>query len=201
MRAFLLFIGIFISTLSFSQSIISGKTKSSKESLPFVNIIFKNSDGKILGVASDINSNYQINIPNGKYEIKATFLGYKPFIKELLINSDTKLDIILNEETTQLSEVTVRALPQKITEASVVRSIRNSNVVSDGLSVEFIKKTPDRTVGDALKRVSGVTIQNDKFVLVRGLADRYNSAMLNKTLLPSTEPDRRAFSFDKFLHH
>ena len=96
----------------------------------------------------------------------------------------------------QLSEVTVRAAGQRITEAAIVRSIRNSNVVSDGLSVEFIKKTPDRTVGDALKRVSGVTIQNDKFVLVRGLADRYNSAMLNKTLLPSTEPDRRAFSFD-----
>ena len=95
-----------------------------------------------------------------------------------------------------LSEVTVKSAGQRITEASIVRSIRNSNVVSDGLSVEFIKKTPDRTVGDALKRVSGVTIQNDKFVLVRGLADRYNSAMLNKTLLPSTEPDRRAFSFD-----
>ncbi len=60
----------------------------------------------------------------------------------------------------------------------------------------LIKKTPDRNAGDALKRVSGVTIQNDKFVLVRGLADRYNSAILNKTLLPSTEPDRRAFSFD-----
>jgi len=95
-----------------------------------------------------------------------------------------------------LSEVTVKSAGQRITEASIVRSIRYSNVVSDGLSVEFIKKTPDRSVGDALKRVSGVTIQNDKFVLVRGLADRYNSAMLNKTLLPSTEPDRRAFSFD-----
>jgi len=62
--------------------------------------------------------------------------------------------------------------------------------------VESIKRTPDRTVGDALKRVNGVTIQNDRFVLVRGLADRYNSVILNKTILPSTEPDRRAFSFD-----
>jgi hypothetical protein len=69
-------------------------------------------------------------------------------------------------------------------------------VVSDGISIEFIKKTPDRNLGDALKRVSGVTIQNDRFVLVRGLADRYNLAFLNKTPLPSTEPDRRAFSFD-----
>jgi hypothetical protein len=74
--------------------------------------------------------------------------------------------------------------------------VRNSSSVSDGVSIEQIKKTPDRTVGDALKRVNGVTIQNDKFVLVRGLADRYNLSLLNKTLLPSTEPDRRVFSFD-----
>jgi hypothetical protein len=96
----------------------------------------------------------------------------------------------------QLSEVTIKAVGQKNTESSVIRSVRNSSIISDGLSVEFIKKTPDRTVGDALKRVNGVTIQNDKFVLVRGLNDRYNLALLNKTLLPSTEPDRRAFSFD-----
>jgi hypothetical protein len=96
----------------------------------------------------------------------------------------------------QLSEVTIKAVGQKNTESSVIRSVRNSSIISDGLSVEFIKKTPDRTVGDALKRVNGVTIQNDKFVLVRGLNDRYNLALLNKTYLPSTEPDRRAFSFD-----
>jgi hypothetical protein len=96
----------------------------------------------------------------------------------------------------QLSTVTVRSAGKKSTEAAVITTIRNSSVVSDGVSIDFIKKTPDRNVGDALKRVSGVTIQNDKFVLVRGLADRYNSAILNKTLLPSTEPDRRAFSFD-----
>jgi hypothetical protein len=96
----------------------------------------------------------------------------------------------------QLSTITVRSAGKKSTEAAVITTIRNASVVSDGVSIDFIKKTPDRNVGDALKRVSGVTIQNDKFVLVRGLADRYNSAILNKTLLPSTEPDRRAFSFD-----
>jgi len=96
----------------------------------------------------------------------------------------------------QLSTVTIRSAGKKSTEVAVVTTIRNASVVSDGVSIEFIKKTPDRNVGDALKRVSGVTIQNDKFVLVRGLADRYNSAWLNKTPLPSTEPDRRAFSFD-----
>jgi outer membrane receptor for ferrienterochelin and colicin len=113
-----------------------------------------------------------------------------------VFDKDTEFDILFPDDAKQLSEVVVRSVSQKVTEAAVVRTIRNSNVVSDGLSIDFIKKTPDRTASDALKRVSGVTIQNDKFVLVRGLADRYNLAMLNKTLLPSTEPDRRAFSFD-----
>jgi len=96
----------------------------------------------------------------------------------------------------QLSTITVRSAGKKSSEVAVISTIRNSSVVSDGVSIDFIKKTPDRNVGDALKRVSGVTIQSDKFVLVRGLADRYNFAWLNKTSLPSTEPDRRAFSFD-----
>jgi hypothetical protein len=95
-----------------------------------------------------------------------------------------------------MAEITVRSAGKKSTEVAVISIIRNNLSVSDGISIDFIKNTPDRTVGDALKRVNGVTIQNDKFVLVRGLADRYNLAMLNKTLLPSTEPDRRAFSFD-----
>ena len=102
-------------------------------------------------------------------------------------------DTLFNQK---LDNITIRSVQKKESNIAVINSIRNSSVISDGLSVEFIKKTPDRSVGDALKRVNGVTIQNDKFVLVRGLADRYNSAMLNKTILPSTEPDRRAFSFD-----
>jgi hypothetical protein len=95
-----------------------------------------------------------------------------------------------------MSEVTIRSAGKKESNVAIINTVRNSSVISDGLSVESIKRTPDRTVGDALKRVNGVTIQNDRFVLVRGLADRYNSVILNKTILPSTEPDRRAFSFD-----
>jgi hypothetical protein len=102
-------------------------------------------------------------------------------------------DTLFNKK---LDNITVRSVNKKESNIAVINIIRNSFVISDGISIEYIKKTPDRTVGDALKRISGVTIQNDKFVLVRGLADRYNSAMLNKTILPSTEPDRRAFSFD-----
>jgi hypothetical protein len=180
----------------FSQVTIKGVTKSKSETLYFSHISFKNPNGDVFTTISDTDGKYSIVLKEGRYQIKSSFVGYKEYTNELMFDRDTEFDILFPDDAKQLSEVVVRSVSQKVTEAAVVRTIRNSNVVSDGLSIDFIKKTPDRNVGDALKRVSGVTIQNDKFVLVRGLADRYNSAILNKTLLPSTEPDRRAFSFD-----
>lgn len=195
MKSFLLFL-LLLPTLAIGQININGVTKSKTESIYFSHISFKHTDGTIYSTISNENAEYKLNLKAGLYNITATYIGYNTFTKELNVTSDITFDIILDESSTELTEVTVQALSQKINEVTIVKSIRNSSIVSDGLSIDFIKKTPDRNVGDALKRVSGVTIQNDKFVLVRGLADRYNSALLNKTPLPSTEPDRRAFSFD-----
>lgn len=189
---------LFISVTSYGQSTLSGKTKSTNEDLFGVTIWLENLEtGYKVGVASDFNSDYIFeNIPNGKYLIKASFIGMSDFQTEVLIDGPKLYDIIMIESTTLLNEVVVKTLAVRETETAVLNTLRKSYVVSDGLSSEFIKKTPDRNISSALKRVSGVTIQNDKFVLVRGLADRYNLALLNGNRLPSTEPDRRAFSFD-----
>ena len=195
MKSFL-FLLLLLPNILFSQVTIKGVTKSKSETLYFSHISFKNQNGNIFTTISDTDGKYSIVLNEGKYQIKSSFVGYKEYTNEVVFDKDTEFDIVFPDDAKQLSEVVVRSVSQKVTEAAVVRTIRNSNVVSDGLSIDFIKKTPDRNVGDALKRVNGVTIQNDKFVLVRGLADRYNSALLNKTQLPSTEPDRRAFSFD-----
>jgi hypothetical protein len=194
MRLFFLF--LLFPILTFGQVTIKGKTKSKSEDIYFTHITFKDIDGNTFTTISNENADYQIQLKAGTYQVKATYIGYGDYVTDINLSSDTTFDIIFEESSTELSEVTVQAIAQKTTEILVVKTIRDNSVVSDGISTEFIKKTPDRNAGDALKRVSGVTIQNDKFVLVRGLADRYNSAILNKTLLPSTEPDRRAFSFD-----
>jgi hypothetical protein len=195
MKHFLFFFLLF-PTFAFAQLNISGVTKSKTEKIYYSHITFEDVNGNKISTISDENAEYKVNLKSGVYKINASYIGYTPYTNQITLTSDTTFDIIFVEDEKELTEVVVTAIGQKVSDVSVVKSIRNSSVVSDGVSIDFIKKTPDRNVGDALKRVSGVTIQNDKFVLVRGLADRYNSAILNKTLLPSTEPDRRAFSFD-----
>jgi hypothetical protein len=197
MRKLFLLSILLLSHQIFSQN-LSGKVKTNKEELIGVTIwLTNNTTNKKVGTTSDIESKYQFtNIAKGKYSIKASFVGYKEYIKDITIDTTTNFDIQLEEDTKVLQEVVVKQVAKKETATALINTLKASYIVADGLSIESIKKTPDRTVGDALKRISGVTIQNDKFVLVRGLADRYNSALLNKSILPSTEPDRRAFSFD-----
>lgn len=197
MTKYFIFMLLFpLSVFSQDRIKLQGKTKSNSEEIYFAHITFQNKEGQIFTTISNENAQYEIDLVSGEYQVKGTYIGYKDFVTTITVTTVTNLDIIFEQTDTELNEVLVRGTAQKVTDISVMKTIRNNIVVSDGLSIEFIKKTPDRNLGDALKRVSGVTIQNDKFVLVRGLADRYNSAMLNQTPLPSTEPDRRAFSFD-----
>ena len=98
--------------------------------------------------------------------------------------------------TENMGEVKIKSKSSKESVSSVYSIMRKSLVVTDGVSSESIKKTPDATIGDVLKRVSGVTVQNNRFVVVRGLPDRYNSALVNGGFILPTEPDRKSFSFD-----
>ena len=74
----------------------------------------------------------------------------------------------------------------------------NQAGVVDGINKNTFVKTPDSRVSQIFKRVSGASVQDNKFVVVRGLSDRYNFALINGAPLPSTESDRKAFSFDIF---
>src|SRR4029079_483810 len=75
---------------------------------------------------------------------------------------------------------------------------KNTSSVAQVVSAEAIRRSPDKNTSEILKRVPGTSIQEGKYLVVRGLADRYNQAMVNGILLSSTEPDRKTFSFDIF---
>ena len=101
-----------------------------------------------------------------------------------------------NRGLATLENVVIRSNSHRESIASIYSAQKNSSTISDGISAESIKRSPDRNTGEVLKRVSGTSVQDNKFVIVRGLNERYNTSLLNNSVLPSTEPDKKAFSFD-----
>src|SRR4029078_1159984 len=110
-----------------------------------------------------------------------------------------ELQVLLNESSKNTLEgvvVKTTSSARKETAASMIQFQKNTNTVASVISSEAIRRSPDRNTGEVLKRTPGASLQEGRFIVVRGLADRYNQAMLNGILLTSTEPDRKTFSFD-----
>jgi len=203
LRSLIFLISLLSFTINYSQSsgfsgmVIEDKTG---QPLPGATItILESNKSKI----SDANGAFSFsNVEPGTYKIKVSALSFiDKEISEVIIVKDEiyNLTISLNDKSNQLDEVVIKNTKAK---AESVKSLltmqKNSANVSDGISSETIKRTPDKNTSDVLKRISGASIQDNRFVIVRGLNDRYNAALLNGAPLPSSESDRKAFSFDIF---
>ncbi|MDB4927287.1 TonB-dependent receptor [Mucilaginibacter sp.] len=156
--------------------------------------------GATKATAANVDGQYMLSgLLPGKYTVVVKYMGYQT---KLIADVDVKagtvtdLDIPLSDAATTIKEVVVTSSFRQASTASLYAAQKNSASISDGISSDLIKRSPDRSTSDVLKRVSGATIQDNKFVIVRGLSDRYNTAALDGTSLPSTEPNRKAFSFD-----
>ena len=149
--------------------------------------------------AADADGNFSISLAPGKYVITFTATGYQPKIVDdinITSGTDNVIDVVLEYATQELEGVVVRSSRRKESTNALLTFQKNNTSLSSGLASDFIRRTPDKNTGEVLKRVSGASIQDNKYVVVRGLSDRYNSAMINGAILPSTEPDKKAFSFD-----
>lgn len=149
-------------------------------------------------VLSDGSGKFIIEFTLGsKIELEVSSVGYtKKQINEIEASVNNELIISLTPASKNLDAVVVTASARRETVSNLYSIQRNSPGIQDGISADIIKKSPDRNTGEVLRRVSGATIQDNKFVVIRGLNERYNVALLNKGILPSTEPDKKAFSFD-----
>lgn len=180
---------------------IEGKVTDAKSGNPVagVSVVI---DGLKSGIATDVEGRFILTLTVGKkYTIKLSSVGYK--IKEVseveaVANKITYLDITMETATKTETEVVVRSTAKKETTNALITFQRTSPVVAQVISAEAIRRSPDKNTGEVLKRVPGTSVQDGKYLVVRGLADRYNQAMLNGILLSSTEPDRKTFSFDIF---
>lgn len=179
---------------------ISGKVSDKKTGETLIGVTVKIA-GTTKGASTDVEGRYVIGgLNTGKYTIEISYVGYTTKnITEVDVKNgnSTPIDVVMEEGGSQkLNEVVITATARQESVNTLYARQKNSASISDGISADQIRRSPDRSTADVLKRVSGTTVQDNKFIIVRGLSDRYNQSTLNNAVMPSTEPDRKAFSFD-----
>lgn len=188
--------------LSFSVNVhsqIQGRVfdKKNNEPLTGATILI---EGMSKGSTADIDGNYKITGLNpGKYNLKISYVSYKTqLIANVIVEKekDTPLNIEMEDAALMLESVQVVAQRRTDTELSMLKSVRSAVQVVSGISSQQIGKTLDKDASEVVKRVPGVTIQDNRFIVVRGLNQRYNNVWLNNAATPSSETDVKAFSFD-----
>ncbi len=151
---------------------------------------------------TDMDGNFSVSgLKKGaRQEVVINYVGYKTLsVKDVPSDADgaqNRLSFAMTADVKMLGEVSVVASERRNTDAAVIQLAKNSAVVVNNVSAQEIKLTQDSNAGEVIKRIPGVSIIEDKFVMVRGLSQRYNNVWINGGAVPSTEADSRAFSFD-----
>jgi hypothetical protein len=157
-------------------------------------------DGTTIGTTTDINGYFILNnLKEGKYKLKVSYVSYTTRIIENVsveAGKTTTLKVDLDNSAVSLGDITVSAVRRTNTEISMITDIKASQSVSTGISGQQISKTLDKDASEVVKRVPGITIMDNRFLVVRGLSQRYNNVWLNNAATPSAEADVKAFSFD-----
>ncbi|WP_316843896.1 TonB-dependent receptor domain-containing protein [Pedobacter psychrodurus] len=176
------------------QQRITGKVVDavSKETIPGVSIRIKGTQSYS---TTDGNGNFSISISQPEAVLVFSYIGYN--MREVKVNSKSyNLTVALSSSSMALGDVTVLARRRTNSENTLLNERKASATVSDGISAQNIEKTASITTTQALQRVTGVTITDDKYIAVRGLGDRSVIAELNGARLSSANPDRSAVPLD-----
>ncbi|MCB0459044.1 MAG: carboxypeptidase-like regulatory domain-containing protein, partial [Flavobacteriaceae bacterium] len=154
------------------------------------------------GAVSDFDGKFTIvNIPEGSYTLLIKYLGYADVKKDIEVKSSgtTSVAVTLTSESTQLEEVQVVAYGIG-SQARALNTQKNKQNITNIVSTDQIGKFPDANIGDAVKRIPGITMQVDqgeaRNIIVRGLSPQLNSVTLNGSRIPSAEGDNRNIQMD-----
>lgn len=178
---------------------IKGKVTDSTTGEPLIGATVQ-IDGTTKAAATDIDGLFAFSglDENTDYTLTIKYISYKT--KKIDgVRAETQpqvIEIKLTPDEQTLNEVTVTGVARKNTEIAVIQMTKSSPVIVSNVSAQEITKTQDTNAGEVIRRVPGVSLIDDKFVMVRGLSQRYNNVWINGGAVPSSEADSRAFSFD-----
>ncbi|HLU16754.1 MAG TPA: outer membrane beta-barrel protein [Edaphocola sp.] len=137
-------------------------------------------------------------MPPGPYTLLLSGEGYPEQRIKVFLNANdtTRLDLKVGIQLNDATGAVVVASRPRHTTASILQDMKSGTAILSGIAAEQIKHSQDNNAAQVMSRIPGVTVVGGSFVMVRGVPERYNQVLLNKAIAPSSEVDRRTFSFD-----
>jgi len=193
------FILLSITMMGQKKGVIKGKvTDENNIPLPGASVLIENLN---IGDISNFDGNYNIlNLSEATYQLTVTYLGFKTIHKEIKIARNTVIsNFILALETNQLHEVFLTGT-MSVGQAKALNQQKSNLNITNVVASDQVGKFPDANIGDALKRIPGISMQNDqgeaRDIIVRGLSPQLNAVTLNGDRIPSAEGDNRRVQLD-----
>lgn len=158
--------------------------------------------GTTVGAATDLDGQFSLEVETGVHTLEISCLGYQPMsIQDVEVKADevnVLNDILLSTNTAELDEVVITAEAVRTSEGALMAMKQRSTSIMDGISSAQMKLVGDGTAIEASKRVTGVSIEDGKYIYVRGLGDRYTRTTLNGIQVPGLDPDKNSLQMDIF---
>lgn len=154
------------------------------------------------GAISDFDGKFTlVDIPEGNYKLLIQYLGYTDLEQDVTVtvSQTVTVNITISSENTELEEVQITGYNMG-SQARALNTQKNKQNITNIVSTDQIGKFPDANIGDAVKRIPGITMQVDqgeaRNIIVRGLSPQLNSVTLNGSRIPSAEGDNRNVQMD-----
>lgn len=167
--------------------------------LPGATILVTDVDG--VGTITDVSGNFIIfDVPQGKHQLKISYIGYKALEQEVEVGSGI-VSVKYNLQPGVIMGDEILILGDRLKgQAKALNEQRTNDNITNVIASDQIGRFPDANIGDALKRVPGITMQGDqgeaRNIVIRGLAPQLNSVTVNGNRIPSAEGDNRNIQMD-----
>jgi TonB-dependent receptor len=183
------------------SGIISGKVTESDGGLSLPGATLKLNVGNKYATTNNNGEFEFLNVPFGTYEIEVTYIGYQNQKQTVTVDSRKTaiVKFVLGTNNNELAEVVI--IGDRLRgQAKAINKQKSNQNITNVISSDQVGRFPDANIGDALKRVPGITMQNDqgeaRNIIIRGIAPALNSVTLNGDRIPSAEGDNRNVQMD-----
>lgn len=152
-----------------------------------------------VGGLTNADGTFLLAAAPGRYTLQVTALSYaRKRVEGLVLESGRLLPFstALTPDAILQDEVVVEARLRQNTDASLLSARKRAPSVGDAVSAEQVRRSPDKDAAEVLRRVTGLSVSEGKYVFVRGLGERYSSTEVDGVRIASPEQNKRVVPLD-----